>query len=241
MKKLIIGLAAMLALTVQPNEAGAKTDKKDPVVMTIAGRDVKRSEFEYFYNKNNGQEVAEEKTFDEYVDLFVNYKLKVAEAYRQGVDTTKSYLDELAGYRKQIAEPYLQIQGWPDSLLQQAKDRRKWEVKASHLLLSCNESTPENVVDSLYGVMQGLQHEVEQGASFDSLARQYSQDPSARQNAGDLGYFTSLQMVYPFEQAAFNTPAHTLRDIPPLDADQALREAARGRGSREAQVRVLLR
>ena len=141
MKKLIIGLAAMLALAVQPEEAGAKTDKKDPVVMTIAGRDVKRSEFEYFYNKNNGQEVAEEKTFDEYVDLFVNYKLKVAEAYRQGVDTTKSYLDELAGYRKQIAEPYLQIQGWPDSLLQQAKDRRKWEVKASHLLLSCNENT----------------------------------------------------------------------------------------------------
>lgn len=210
MKKLIIGLAAMLALAVQPEEAGAKTDKKDPVVMTIAGRDVKRSEFEYFYNKNNGQEVAEEKTFDEYVDLFVNYKLKVAEAYRQGVDTTKSYLDELAGYRKQIAEPYLQIQGWPDSLLQQAKDRRKWEVKASHLLLSCNENTPENVVDSLYGVIQGLQHEVEQGASFDSLAREYSQDPSARQNAGDLGYFSSLQMVYPFEQAAFTTPVgHT--------------------------------
>ena len=210
MKKLIIGMAAMLALTVQPNEAGAKTDKKDPVVMTIAGRDVKRSEFEYFYNKNNGQEVAEEKTFDEYVDLFVNYKLKVAEAYRQGVDTTRSYLDELAGYRKQIAEPYLQIQGWPDSLLQQAKDRRKWEVKASHLLLTCDENTPQHIVDSLYGVMQGLQHEVEQGASFDSLARQYSQDPSARQNAGDLGYFSSLQMVYPFEQAAFNTPVgHT--------------------------------
>ena len=210
MKRLIIGLAAMLALTVQPEEADAKTDKKDPVVMTIAGRDVKRSEFEYFYNKNNGQEVAEEKTFDEYVDLFVNYKLKVAEAYRQGVDTTRSYLDELAGYRKQIAEPYLQIQGWPDSLLQQAKDRRKWEVKASHLLLTCSEDTPENTVDSLYGVIQGLQHEVEQGASFDSLAREYSQDPSARQNAGDLGYFTSLQMVYPFEQAAFTTPVgHT--------------------------------
>ena len=94
--------------------------------------------------------------------------------------------------------------------MQQAKDRRKWEVKASHLLLSCNESTPENVVDSLYGVLQGLQHEVEQGASFDSLAREYSQDPSARQNAGDLGYFSSLQMVYPFEQAAFTTPVgHT--------------------------------
>ncbi len=206
MKKLMIGLAAMLAFWAQSEVAGAKTDKKDPVVMTIDGRDVKRSEFEYFYNKNNGQEVAEEKTFDEYVELFVNYKLKVAEAYRQGVDTTRSYIDELAGYRKQIAEPYLQIQGWPDSLLQQAKDRRKWEVKASHLLLMCNDETPQPTVDSLYQVMLDLQHEVEQGADFDSLARQHSQDPSARQNAGDLGYFSSLQMVYPFEQAAFNTP-----------------------------------
>lgn len=206
MKKLILGLAAMLALTAQPFEAGAKTDKKDPVVMTIAGKDVHRSEFEYFYNKNNGQDVAEEKTFDEYVDLFINYKLKVAEAYSQGVDTTKSYQDELAGYRKQLAEPYLQIQGWPDSLLQQVKDRRKWEVKASHLLLVCDENTPQNTVDSLYGRMQEFQHEVEQGADFDSLARKYSQDPSARQNAGDLGYFSALQMVYPFEQAAFNTP-----------------------------------
>ncbi len=206
MKKLILGLAAMLALTAEPEEAGAKSDKKDPVVMTIAGQDVRRSEFEYFYNKNNGQDVAEEKTFDEYVDLFVNYKLKVAEAYSQGVDTTQAYKDELAGYRKQLAEPYLQIQGWPDSLLQQSKDRRKWEVKASHLLLMCDDNTPQNTVDSLYGVIQGLQHEVENGADFDSLARLYSQDPSARQNAGDLGYFTGLQMVYPFEQAAFTTP-----------------------------------
>ena len=206
MKNVILGLAVMLAFTALPEEAWAKKDKKkDPVVMTIDGKDVRRSEFEYFYNKNNSQEVAEEKTFDEYVDLFVNYKLKVAEAYRQGVDTTRAYLDELAGYRKQIAEPYLQVQGWPDSLLQQSKERGKWEVKASHLLLMCNEETPQTTVDSLHQVILGYQHEVEHGADFDSLARLYSQDPSARQNAGDLGYFTALQMVYPFEQAAFTT------------------------------------
>ena len=206
MKKVIMGLAAVLTLSSMPQWSEAKTDKKDPVVMTIDGRDVKRSEFEYFYNKNNSQDVAEEKTFDEYVELFVNYKLKVAEAYRQGVDTTQAYKDELAGYRKQLVEPYLQIQGWPDSLLQQVKERRKVEVHASHLLLTCNDDSPKATVDSLYQVLVGYQHEVEAGASFDSLARLYSQDPSARQNAGDLGYFSALQMVYPFEQAAFNTP-----------------------------------
>lgn len=206
MNKINLGLVALLALAAVPQSAEAKKDAKDPVVMTIAGKDVKRSEFEYFYNKNNGIDATEEKTFDEYVELFVNYKLKVAEAYSQGVDTTAAYLDELATYRKQIVEPYLQIQGWADSLLVQAKERRKWEVHASHLLLSCDDNSPQTTVDSLYQVILGYQHEVEQGASFDSLARLYSQDPSARQNAGDLGYFSSLQMVYPFEHAAFTTP-----------------------------------
>ena len=206
MKKVIVGLAALLTLQVSAQWASAKTDKKDPVVMTIAGKEVRASEFEYFYNKNNGQDVAEEKSFDEYVDLFVNYKLKVAEAYAQGVDTTQAYQTELAGYRKQLTEPYLQVQGWPDSLLQQVKERRRWEVRASHLLLTCDDKTEQTKVDSLLEVMRGYQREVEAGASFDSLARLYSQDPSARQNAGDLGYFSTMQMVYPFEKAAFTTP-----------------------------------
>lgn len=206
MNKFILGAAALLTLSSLPQEGKAKSDKKDPVVMTIAGKDVHRSEFEYFYNKNNGQEVAEEKTFDEYVELFVNYKLKVAEAYRQGVDTTQAYQEELESYRKQIVEPFLQIPGWADTLVAQAKDRQKWEVKASHLLLTCDENTDQQTVDSLYQVVRGYQEEVENGADFDELARLHSQDPSARQNAGDLGYFSSLQMVYPFEQAAFTTP-----------------------------------
>ena len=206
MNKINLGLVALLSIAALPQQAEAKNDAKDPVVMTIAGKDVHRSEFEYFYNKNNGIDAAEEKTFDEYVDLFINYKLKVAEAYSQGVDTTQAYLDELATYRKQIAEPYLQVKGWADTLLQVTKERRKWEVHASHLLLSCDDKTPAEKVDSLYREILSLQDEVEHGADFDSLARIHSEDPSARQNAGDLGYFSALQMVYPFEQAAFTTP-----------------------------------
>ena len=207
MKATILSLVTLMALSAMPQDLSAqKADKKDPVVFNIGGRDVKASEFEYFYNKNNQLETLEDKSFDEYVDLFINYRLKVSEGYAQGVDTTKAYIDELAGYRKQLAEPYLTMAGWGDSLVNQAYDRRKWEVKASHLLLTCDKETPKQVVDSLYNVVLGYQHEVEAGASFDSLARNFSQDPSARMNAGDLGYFSSLQMVYPFEQAAFNTP-----------------------------------
>ncbi len=207
MKATILSLVTLMALSAMPQDLSAqKADKKDPVVFNIGGRDVKASEFEYFYNKNNQLETLEDKSFDEYVDLFINYRLKVSEGYAQGVDTTKAYIDELAGYRKQLAEPYLTMAGWGDTLVNQAYERRKWEVKASHLLLTCDKETPKQVVDSLYNVVLGYQHEVEAGASFDSLARNFSQDPSARMNAGDLGYFSSLQMVYPFEQACFNTP-----------------------------------
>lgn len=207
MRITLLSLSALIVLSLLPLSSSAKgDDKKDPVVFSVDGRDVKRSEFEYFYNKNRQIDGLQDKTFDEYAELFINYRLKVAEGYAQGVDTTQTYITELAGYRKQLAEPYLSYPSWGDTLVDQAYDRLKYEIKASHLLLMCNEETSKPAVDSLYEIVQGYQHEVENGASFDSLARNFSQDPSARMNAGDLGYFSSLQMVYPFEQAAYITP-----------------------------------
>lgn len=207
MRITILSLMTLLVMSMLPQLSLAKgDDKKDVVVFSVDGRNSTRSEFEYFYNKNAQLDGLQDKTFDEYVEFFINYRLKVAEGYVQGVDTTQSYINELAGYRQQLAEPYLSYPGWGDTLVQQAYDRLKLEVKASHLLLMCDEKTPASVADSLYDVVLGYQREVENGASFDSLARNFSQDPSARMNAGDLGYFSSLQMVYPFEQAAYNTP-----------------------------------
>ena len=206
MKNQMMGLAALMALIALPQMAEAKSAPKDPVLMTVAGKPVLRSEFEYFYDKNSQQDADEAKSFDDYVELFVNYKLKVAEAYSQGVDTTAAYIKELAGYRKQLAEPYLMVKDWEQTLLEQYHERRPYEVHAQHLLLTCDENTSQHDVDSIHQVILGLQQEVQQGADFAELARQYSQDPSAKQNGGDLGYFGVLQMVYPFEQAAFETP-----------------------------------
>ena len=110
--KALVGLT-LLAMTA--TMAQAKVN--DPVVMKINGTPVVKSEFEYFYNKNNQQELAEEKSFDEYVQLFINYKLKVAEAVSRGIDTTSAYRDELAGYRAQIAQPYLEDKGWVDLMV----------------------------------------------------------------------------------------------------------------------------
>lgn len=204
MKKILFAL--LLSAALEPALAAVKAPaKKDPVVMTIDGRDVRRSEFEYFYNKN-AQDSAEARDFDKYIELFVNYKLKVAEAYHQGVDTTTQYKNELAGYRKQLAEPYMQVQGWMDTLMAELDANRRREVNASHILVRCEAEASKATSDSCEAVIRDYQRQVEAGADFDSLARAKSEDPSAQQNAGNLGFFAPLQMVYSFEHAAFSTP-----------------------------------
>lgn len=202
MKKTLIPLffaAVSMAANMQAKD-------NDPVVITVNGQKVLRSEFEYFYNKNNDQDVAEEKTFDEYVDLFVNYKLKVQEALSRGIDTTQAYINELAGYRKQLAEPYLYNDSWKETALQDILNNRAYEVHAAHILIPLKEDATPQEVAAAQAKLDSIQMQLNAGAPFDSLARVASQDPSAVQNGGDLGYFSVMQMVYPFEEAAFNTP-----------------------------------
>ncbi len=193
----LLGAAAAFGLHAKDGE---------PMVMKINGTPVYKSEFEYFYHKNNQQEVAEEKSFDEYVDLFINYKLKVAEALDRGVDTTAAYREELAGYRAQLAQPYLELKGWQDSMVNESVARSRERIDASHILVALGENAPADQVKAAEEKILGYKAQVEAGASFDSLAQAVSEDPSARQNKGRLGYFSTRQMVYPFEDAAYNTP-----------------------------------
>ena len=195
-----LGLLALLTA------ANLQAADNDPVVMTIAGKDVRASEFTYFYNKNDQEDLAEKKTFDEYIDLFINYKLKVAEAAARGVDTTKAYLDELAGYRKQLAEPYMKGEDWQDSLVFEFVERNKYKVHAQHILLMTDNNTGAEQTARKKARIYELKAEAEAGADFDSLARANSEEPGAAQRAGDLGYFSAGQMVYPFETVCYETP-----------------------------------
>lgn len=180
----------------------AKTEV-DPVVMTINNKPVKASEFNYFYHKNSQQELADTLTFDEYVDLFVNYKLKVEEALSRSVDTTQAYLNDLETYRKQLIEPYLQPKDWQKACVDLAVERQNQEVHAQHILIRLEPSASPVEVAAAYKKLEDARQQIEAGAKFDSLAAVMSEDPSARQNGGDLGYFSAMQMVYPFENAAF--------------------------------------
>ncbi len=177
------------------------------ILLTIGEEKVTRAEFERIYLKNN-QMVSEidKKTLEEYLDLFVVYKLKVAEAKAQGLDKTESFSSELEGYRKQLVQPYLTDVETENFLYQQAYERMKLEVNATHILIAIPEkATPEDTL-LLYDKTLKIRDRIISGESFEVVARGTSDDPSVSRNGGNLGYFTVFQMVYPFENAAYTTP-----------------------------------
>ncbi len=175
-------------------------------IITIAGEDVTKAEFERVYKKNNTKETSyDRKAVTDYLTLYVNYKLKVREALEVGMDTAKAFTDELAGYRKQLAQPYLIDKDVTDNLLKEAYNRMKTDVRASHILVKlAPDALPKDTIEA-YNKITKIREEILKGGDFAATAKTKSDDPSAKENGGDLGYFTALQMVYPFETAAFST------------------------------------
>jgi peptidyl-prolyl cis-trans isomerase SurA len=175
-------------------------------ILTIAGEDISKAEFERVYKKNNTKETSyDRKAVIDYLNLYINYKLKVREALESGMDTAKAFTDELAGYRKQLAQPYLTDKEVSDNLLKEAYNRMKTDVRASHILVKlAPDALPKDTIEA-YNKITKIREEILKGGDFGAIAKTKSDDPSAKENSGDLGYFTALQMVYPFESAAFNT------------------------------------
>lgn len=179
----------------------------DPVLLKIDENPVTKSEFETIFKKNNRDSVITQQDLDEYVELFINFKLKVNEAEELGMDTIPQFTRELKGYRDQLAKPYLADKSMTDSLVREAYDRLQYEVRASHILITLQPDPMPADTLKAYNEVEKLKKELTADPSrFEKVARLKSQDPSAAKNNGDLGYFTALQMVYPFENAVFNTP-----------------------------------
>lgn len=176
---------------------------QDEVILTIDNKPVMRSEFERVYFKNNNIAGFENKPVSEYLELFINFRLKVFEAEKLGYDTASSFITELAGYREQLAKPYLQDRPLIDSLLQEAYYRTVNEVNASHIMVKL----PANPVpaDTLvaYTKAMDIRKRLLNGESFEKIAREESEDPSGKFNEGRLGWFSAFAMVLPFEDAAY--------------------------------------
>ncbi len=181
--------------------------QKDQVVMDINGEKVTKSEFLQIYLKNNNDPKYDKTSLDDYLELFKKFKLKVAEAEALGYDTIPKLNKELEGYRKQLANPYLIDSASNNSLVLEAYERFKTEVRASHILLRVDPNAlPKDTLDA-YNRIVALKKRIEKGEDFSSVAKMKngSEDPSAINNGGDLGYFTAFQMVYSFEEMAYTT------------------------------------
>jgi peptidyl-prolyl cis-trans isomerase SurA len=184
-------------------------------LFTAGGASVSTDEFTYTYRKNhqsNPQDFTEEKV-NEYLQLFINFKLKVAEARVRGLDTTAKFNTEFKTYREELKKPYRAEEDALEKLVQQTYQRLTEEVRAAHILISVSEeATPADTLAG-YQKIEDIRKRIVAGEDFEKLAREFSQDPSAKLNGGDLGYFTALQMVGPFEEAAFSTPVSSISPI----------------------------
>ena len=176
-------------------------------LFTIDSHSYYTDEFLRVYNKNlDLVKDDSQKDLDKYLELFLGYKLKVEKAYKLGLQNDQKYISELASYRSQLAKNYLNDTKVTNALIEEAYDRMKNEVKASHILIMVDESAkPEDTLKA-YNKILDLKKRLDKGENFDNIAVQYSEDPSAKENKGDLGYFSAFRMVYAFENAAFNTP-----------------------------------
>jgi peptidyl-prolyl cis-trans isomerase SurA len=183
---------------------------QDDVLLTIGDQPVSRSEFERIYHKNNRVDGYEQKSVEDYLELFINFKLKVLEAKNLGYDTMRSFVTELAGYREQLAKPYLQNKKVIESQIREAYDHTINEVNASHIMVKLsNNPSPADTLKAYQKIME-IRKRLMAGASFEKVAHDESDDPSAKQNDGRLGWFSAFMMVFPFENAAYHTPVGSI-------------------------------
>ena len=182
-------------------------------LMTVGSDKVGKQEFENVFKKNNSKLAAnpDEKTLREYLDLYINFKLKVLEAKSFGMDTAAPFKKELAGYRKQLAAPYLTDKEVTEQLINEAYDRSKKEIRASHILVNCKEDASAKDTLAAYNKIMAIRKKIlEKKEDFAKVAMESSEDPSAKTNKGDLGFFSVFSMVYSFENACYKAKQGTV-------------------------------
>jgi peptidyl-prolyl cis-trans isomerase SurA len=206
MKKYFFFLSMMISFSV-----AAQTN--DPIIMTINGNDVRKSEFEYIYNKNNNEESIDKKTLEDYTELFKNFKLKVVEAESQRLDTLPDFVRELSEYRIQLAKPYLDSLETNVDLKKKEYDRMKSFIEVSHILLPFPgvpnnkfKILPADTVEVYKKAVQ-IYNRIRKGESYDKMVREYTVDEQSKENDGYLGWFSGLQLNLPMEDAAYGLQA----------------------------------
>lgn len=199
--KFVFGLLFML----QFSNIFSQEVKKE-VLFSIDDKPYYTDEFVRVYNKNlDLVKDDSQKDIDVYFDLFLGYKLKVDKAYKLGLQDNLKYKNELSSYRTQLSKNYTSDSKVTQALIEEAYNRSNKEINASHILILVDENAAPADTLIAFNKAKSIKEEISKGFSFEEAAIKYSQDPSAKENKGELGYFSVFRMVYPFECAAYTT------------------------------------
>jgi peptidyl-prolyl cis-trans isomerase SurA len=218
---------------------GFAQDINDKVLMNVAGKDIPAGEFTRMYRKS--YEPGNSKDIDSYLEQFVNFKLKVADAVSEGYDTTAAFRSELQGYRTQLAQNYLTDPTAREKLLRQAYQRSLTEINGWHILISLPpEAGPDDTLKAWRKTIL-IRERIIRGESFEEVARSSSDDPSAKINGGNLGYFTAFQMIMPFEDAAYGLKSEISQPVRTPYGYHIIKVAGRRPSSGKIKVAHIMR
>ena len=191
------------------------SQKKSKTLVTINDSKITVADFKKVYEKNlDAIDNEESKNVPYNLDLYINYTLKVKEAYQLKLDTLPSYIREIETYRNQLSAPYLQDNSFTEKLIKEAYFRTKNEIKTKHILIRTKKNATPTDTLVAYNKILKIRNRILAGEDFEKVAVATSDDDSARDNPlrnfkgnkGNLGYFSAFKMVYPFEDAAYKTP-----------------------------------
>ena len=207
-----------LCFMMMPSLLSAQSYAKKTLI-TIGDNKISAQEFMNTYEKNNVKtDVIDKKNIDEYLDLYIDFKLKVTEAECLKMDTVPSFVKELKSYRDQLAKPYFSNDDITEDLVKEAFDRMQYDMNAAHILIRCDAKALPSDTLVAYNKAMSIRERILKGEDFSAVAMEMSDDPSARDmeeipgvrkaytgNRGELGYFTAFDMVYPFETGVYTT------------------------------------
>ena len=205
--------------------------QEDKVLMTIDGKPVMLSEFEYIYQKNSQEAAGSQKSMEEYLDLFINFKLKVTEAEHRGIDTTEAFIKELKGYRAQATPKYLTDDEAMEALIRRTYEWSCKDKRVAHIAIQCPMSADSATVENALARINDARERVTTGKKivkgkgkkarvtygkkedFKAVALEVSTDPSVQESQGELGWISPFRFVYPFEKAVYTTPVGEVTEV----------------------------